>query len=54
MAFMMQTQKSHGDQLPHPWLLVTIWVDSGAWMGPLKKEEAGKEIGWLHHAPLRL
>jgi hypothetical protein len=42
--FWGRNQKSHGDQLAHPWLLVTIGADSGGWMDPLKKEEIEREI----------
>ena len=55
MAFIMKKQKSHGDELTHPWLPFTIWVDLGAWTSPAKKEEkVEKEIRQMHKVSLSL
>jgi hypothetical protein len=50
MAFNIQRQKSHGDRLAHPWLPVTMYVGSGAWMSPAKIKEE-KEITTVHYRP---
>jgi hypothetical protein len=44
MAFVIKRQKSHGDQLTHPWLPFAIWIDLRAWMSLVKKAEVEIEI----------